>query len=59
MVLRQAGCDGKARFDVRDHALAVLKARRKAKAKHLARRVYRCRICRGWHIGRQTKWREI
>lgn len=52
-----AGCVGKARFESYAAADRIQK-RRGRDRKYRKSEVYRCRVCRGWHLGRSDAERS-
>ena len=51
----RVGCDGKTAFLSWDHAKRAMgRARFDEKHGRSEMKIYRCRFCRGWHIGRRS-----
>lgn len=46
---RRKACDGKVRHACREHACAAL--RKSVKLGYKGVEIYRCKFCRGWHLG--------
>lgn len=53
---RDAGCTGKVRFDSFNAANRIQK-RRSRDRQYRKGQVYRCQVCRSWHIGQGEKER--
>lgn len=50
---RRKACDGKKRYESRDHALAD--AMNLQNKEHWHMRAYHCQFCGGWHVGHMPK----
>jgi len=52
----EASCTGKVRFTSHAAARKVMKRRERNRDRHTRDgEVYRCGICRGWHLGRKSE----
>jgi len=51
--LRRKKCEGKTRYTTRDSAWCAARKLKKTLAQNI--RAYKCKFCKGWHIGHTPK----